>query len=101
MTIMFAVLVLIFVVLIFIGLAIRFIGIYMDKLEKKMDDYNELVRLMADHNVQLREKDDKVLDLLTRTLDNVQENAESAKDAMNLCVDILSAVKGEQDDSKD
>lgn len=98
MTIMFAVLVLIFVVLIFIGLAIRFIGIYMDKLEKKMEDYNELVRLMADHNVKLREKDDKVLNLLTRTLDNVQENAESAKSAMQVCVDILNIMKGDNDE---
>lgn len=66
-----------------------------DELEKKMDDYNNLVRLMADYNVQLREKDDKVLNLLTRTLDNVQENAESAKSAMCLCTDILNTMKGD------
>ena len=83
--------------LILIGLAMLFMSIRMDKIEKKMDDYNELVRLMADHNVQLREKDDKVLNLLTRTLDNVQENAESAKSAMCLCTDILNIMKGEQD----
>ena len=84
----------ILLMLVLIGLVIWF----MYKLEKKMDDYNELVRLMAERNVELREKDDKVLNLLIRTLDNVQENAESAKDAVMLCTDILSAVKGEQND---
>ncbi len=84
----------ILLMLILIGLAMLF----MYKLEKKMDDYNELVRLMADHNVELREKDDKVLDLLTRTLDNVQENAESAKSAMKVCIDILNVMKGDNDE---
>lgn len=87
-----------FVALILIVLAMLFMSIRIDKLEKKMDDYNELVRLIAEHNAELKEKDDKVLDLLTRTLDNVQENAESAKSAMQVCADILSAVKGEQDE---
>lgn len=86
-----------FVALILIGLAMLFMSIRIDKLEKKMDDYNELVSLMADHNVELKEKDDKVLSLLTRTLENVQENAESAKSAMQVCVDILNTMKGVQE----
>lgn len=93
-----------FLMLILIGLAMLFmykLEKKVDELEKKMDDYNELVSLMADHNVKLREKDDRVLDLLTRTLDNVRENAENAKDAMNLCVDILSAVKGDTNERND
>ena len=86
-----------FVALILIGLAMLFMSIRIDKLEKKMDDFNELVRLMAEHNAELKEKDDKVLNLLTRTLNNVQENANSAKAAMQVCVDILNTMKGEQE----